>query len=78
MARSARDVAVHESFKKIAAKYLDIEMAYVGYLVYDETVKKSVRQMVPITTFGDSEVVGCLNAVTRNIIALEENGHGRA
>lgn len=76
MVRSARDVAVQENFKKIAARYLDIEMDYIGYLVYDEIVPRSVRQMVPLITFTDSEAVSCLKSVTKNILALEEKAHG--
>ncbi|OGS37593.1 MAG: hypothetical protein A2293_00290 [Elusimicrobia bacterium RIFOXYB2_FULL_49_7] len=72
MVKEAGDVTVHESFRQIARKYLDIEMTYLGYVMYDDTVKKSIRQLRPLHEFPDSPAVGCLKAVARNILALEE------
>ncbi|MFH0920001.1 MAG: P-loop NTPase [Fibrobacterota bacterium] len=71
MVKRPSDVSVKDSFTKIVKRFLDIDMVYVGYVVYDETVSRSVKQIIPITEYPDAPSVDCLRAISKNLISLE-------
>ncbi len=70
MVRNKSDVLVEENFRKIVREYLGVEMIYVGYVVYDEAVMQSVRQIKPLSLTKEARSVSCLSAITRNILQL--------
>ncbi|MBL8029111.1 MAG: P-loop NTPase [Fibrobacteres bacterium] len=71
MVRNRTDVQVEESFRRIVREYLCIEMVYVGYVVYDEAVVHSVRQIKPLSSQRDAKSVSCLTAIARNILQIQ-------
>jgi flagellar biosynthesis protein FlhG len=70
MVRSKFDVQVEANFRAIVKSYLGIHLAYIGYIVYDETVPASVRKIVPLSASSEAPSVRCLSAITRNLVAL--------
>jgi flagellar biosynthesis protein FlhG len=72
MVKKSSDLAVAPSFKKIAKNYLGIDITYIGYIAYDTYVEKSIKQIVPLSTFTKSNAVKCLKTITKNILALEK------
>jgi flagellar biosynthesis protein FlhG len=71
MVKQPGDVSVKDSFQKIVKRFLNIDLVFVGYVVYDETVSLCVKQIVPITTYPDAPSVDCLRSIAKNLIALE-------
>src|SRR3989339_1095346 len=75
MVKNADDVGVEASFKKIAKKYLNIDMVYVGYVVYDHAVEKCIKNIQPISHYRESDAYACLRAIAKNISVLETQEH---
>lgn len=76
MVKNQADLNVEGNFRNIVKKYLNIDIVYIGYLVYDEGVEQSIRQIKPVTFLNDSRAVACLKSITQNILFLEENRNG--
>ena len=70
MVRSKFDVQVEANFRTIVKNFLGLRMTYIGYIVYDETVPASIKRITPLSAFPDASSVRCLNAITRNLLAL--------
>ncbi|MBI4382698.1 MAG: P-loop NTPase [Nitrospinae bacterium] len=45
--RRKKDILLGENLIKLARKYLDIELKYLGYIVESDRVRESVEEMVP-------------------------------
>jgi flagellar biosynthesis protein FlhG len=71
MVRNRTDVQVEESFRRIVREYLCIDMVYIGYVVYDEAVIHSVRQIKPLSLQRDAKSVLCLTAIARNLLQFQ-------
>jgi flagellar biosynthesis protein FlhG len=73
MVRNRSDVQVEESFRRIVKEYLCVDMIYVGYVVYDEAVVQSIRQIKPLSLQRDAKSVNCLCSIARNLLQLRGN-----
>jgi flagellar biosynthesis protein FlhG len=71
MVRNRTDVQVEESFRRIVREYLCIDMVYVGYVVYDDAVIQSIRQIKPLSLQRDAKSVACLTAIARNLLQFQ-------
>jgi hypothetical protein len=73
MVKSKFDVQVEANFRTIVKNFLGLRLTYIGYIVYDETVSVSAKKMAPLSTFTEASSVKCLNAITKNLMALGLN-----
>ncbi|MBI5043935.1 MAG: P-loop NTPase [Nitrospirae bacterium] len=67
--RSRADINVGFSIKSTCLKYFGINIAYVGYIEYDESVWQAVRRRKPfLLEYPNTRPAKCLERITKNII----------
>ena len=45
--RRQQDLILGQNLKKLAKKYLDVDLDYLGYVIESERVRESVNDMIP-------------------------------
>ena len=76
--RSSQDVIIGFSIKSIFMKYLGLETQFVGYLEYDDTIWRSIRERKPfMMKYGLSRSAKEIEAFTENILLGKEIKHPR-
>ena len=77
--RSSQDIIIGSSIKSIFQKYLGLETQFVGYLEYDDTVWRSIRERKPfMMNYGTSRSAKEIIAFTENILQEREIKHSRS
>jgi flagellar biosynthesis protein FlhG len=75
MVRETGDIACGQRFAGIVKKYLSLNLTYIGYIIYSEAVRQSIRQGKPVVILApSSRVTECFTAVSRNVTALTAQG----
>jgi flagellar biosynthesis protein FlhG len=75
MVRGPEEIAVGEGFTGIVRKYLSVPLHYIGYLIYTPEIRQSLCRLGPAIVQNNPQVAECFNAITRNLIALSDNGN---
>ncbi len=71
MARENRDFDVVKKFPEIIKKYLNVTIHYIGYLIQDDEIRKSNRDLKPFYLLQTgSNAESCIDSITENIIKL--------
>ena len=71
MVKNKKDLLVIEKFSEIVKKYLNVTIHYIGYLIYEERVRDSIRTMNPFVLDENSEQPSaCISSITDNLIKL--------
>lgn len=71
--RSSQDIFIGSSIKSILLKYLGINAKFVGYIEYDDSIWRSVRERRPfMLTYSLSRSAKEIEAFTENLIQGKE------
>lgn len=71
--RNSQDILLGSSVKSIFMKYLGIKAQFVGYIEYDDTVWKSIRERKPfLLHYSSSRSAKEIEVLTENLINDEE------
>jgi flagellar biosynthesis protein FlhG len=77
--RSSQDIIVGSSIKSIFMKYLGLDTQFVGYLEYDDTIWRSIRERKPfMINYGTSRSAKEIATFTENILQGREIKHSRS
>ncbi len=77
--RSSQDIIIGSSIKSIFMKYLGVETKFVGYLEYDDTIWRSIRERKPfMMNYGTSRSAKEIATFTENILQGREIKHTRS
>ena len=77
--RSSQDIIIGSSIKSIFMKYLGVETQFVGYLEYDDTIWRSIRERRPfMMNYGTSRSAKEIATFTENILQGREIKHSRS
>ncbi len=77
--RSSQDIIIGSSIKSIFMKYLGLETQFVGYLEYDDTIWRSIRERKPfMMNYGTSRSAKEIATFTENILQGREIKHTRS
>jgi flagellar biosynthesis protein FlhG len=71
MVKQKDDIAVANRFVEMVKKYLQIDLLYIGYIVYSSEIRASIRAMKPAVLFEEStSTKECFAVITNNLVAL--------
>lgn len=71
MIKSKEDITVGKKFSEIVKKYLNVNLRFLGYLIYEPEMRRSTREMKPLVISNPPEkAMECFNAITENLLAL--------
>lgn len=74
MVKSGEDVRIGTRFAELVKKYLSISLHYIGYIIYSQEIRKSIRTMHPfILNPQNTRTKECFTAVTQNLIKVTKN-----
>jgi flagellar biosynthesis protein FlhG len=77
--RSSQDIIIGSSIKSIFMKYLGLDTQFVGYLEYDDTIWRSIRERRPfMMNYGTSRSAKEIVTFTENILQGREIKHSRS
>jgi flagellar biosynthesis protein FlhG len=77
--RSSQDIIIGFSIKSIFMKYLGLETQFVGYLEYDDTIWRSIRERKPfMMNYATSRSAKEIVTFTENILQGREIKHSRS
>ncbi|MDD5674437.1 MAG: P-loop NTPase [Chitinivibrionales bacterium] len=73
MVRETDDISCGQRFADMVKKYLSINLTYIGYIIFAEQVRQSIRLGTPLMALNvPSKAADCFRAVTRNIVTLTQ------
>ena len=71
MVKSKEDILVGRKFSDIVKKYLNINLRFLGYLIYEPEMRRSTREMKPLVLSNPTEkAMVCFNTITENLVTL--------
>lgn len=71
MVRDRNDITIGKKFTEIIKKYLNVHIAYLGYIIDEPEIRRSIREMRPIVLENPPQKsLACFNMVTDNLLAL--------
>ena len=71
MVKYKEDIAVAKKFTDIVKKYLQVNLQFLGYLINEPEMRRSMREMKPLVLSNPPEkALECLNAITENLKTL--------
>ena len=76
--RREEDIDLGQAIEDIARKYLGVDLRYVGAIPYDEQVHLAVKRFKPLLTeFPASQSAASIEAITRTLLSMTEQGGRR-
>lgn len=71
MVRDRNDITIGKKFTEIIKKYLNLHITYLGYIIDEPEIRRSIREMRPIVLENPPQkILACFNMVTDNLLAL--------
>jgi flagellar biosynthesis protein FlhG len=71
MVNSQGDISIGKKFMEIVRKYLSVHLKFLGYLIHEPEMRRSMREMKPLVMSNPPEkALECFHAITENLITL--------
>ena len=71
MVKYKEDISVAKKFTDIVKKYLDVNLQFLGYLINEPEMRRSMREMKPLVISDPPQkALECFSAITQNLITL--------
>jgi len=74
MINNQHDIIKGKKFTEIIKKYLNLKLYYIGYFLYENEIKQSIRKMKPLMINNPSKKsTESYNAIVDNLITLTKD-----
>ena len=71
MVESRKDLSVIDRYQNIVRKYLNINIKYLGYILFDKNVRKAARSMNPILLeYPQTKAASCIFKIAEKLINI--------
>jgi flagellar biosynthesis protein FlhG len=71
MVESRKDLSVIDRYQNIVRKYLNINIKYLGYILFDKNVRKAARSMNPILLeYPQTKAASCIFNIAEKLINI--------
>ncbi|MFC1476572.1 P-loop NTPase [Fibrobacterota bacterium] len=71
MVKYKEDISVANKFTEIVKKYLNVSLQFLGYLINEPEMRRSMREMKPLVMSNPPQkALECFSAITENLMTL--------